>query len=139
MSTEPVPAALADLGRYRLLQQLGQGGMGTVYLAEDKQLARQVAVKVLPPGRLQDADAVARFQREARALAQLAHPGIVRAFDFGAAGDQHFFVMEYVAGESLAQVLIGTVRSHRDARPTTFCRLLRHSPTPIRKVWCIAT
>jgi nitrous oxidase accessory protein NosD len=92
-------------GRYRLLQKLGQGGMGAVHLGLDTQLQRQVAVKLLPPSSVHDADAVARFQREARALAKLSHPNIVQAFDSGRDGDQSFLVMEYVEGPSLAAVL----------------------------------
>src|SRR5262249_35758004 len=68
-------------------------------------LDRQVAVKVLPPESVQDADAVARFQREARALAKLSHPGIVQAFDCEEEGGRHFLVMEYVEGQSLAALL----------------------------------
>jgi serine/threonine protein kinase len=98
-------AGLPGLGRYVLLEQLGRGGMGTVYLAQDTKLDRKVAVKILPPHSVNDAGAVARFQREARALAQLSHPGIVQAYDSDAADDRHFLVMEYVEGPSLAQVL----------------------------------
>jgi serine/threonine protein kinase len=79
--------------------------MGTVYLAQDTKLDRKVAVKILPPHSVNDAGAVARFQREARALAQLSHPGIVQAHDSDCADDRHFLVMEYVEGPSLAQVL----------------------------------
>jgi serine/threonine protein kinase len=97
------------LGRYELLRKLGQGGMGEVFLAHDTKLDRRVAVKVLPPHAVHDPDAVARFQREAKALAQLGHPGIVQAFDSDSAGDsageRHFLVMEYVDGVSLSELL----------------------------------
>src|SRR5262245_16786720 len=83
------------LGRYRLLKPLGQGGMGAVFLAHDTTLDRRVAVKVLPPHTVNDPDAVKRFQREAKALAKLGHPGIVQAFDSDSAGDRYFLVMEY--------------------------------------------
>jgi predicted Ser/Thr protein kinase len=96
---------LEQLGRYRLLTQLGQGGMGTVYLAQDTKLDRRVAIKVLPAVSVNDAGAVARFQREAKALAKLSHPGIVQAFDSEAVEGRHFLVMEYVEGTSLADVL----------------------------------
>jgi len=93
------------LGRYRLLQQLGQGGMGTVYLALDTKLDRRVAIKVLPAQSVNDAGAVARFQREAKALAKLSHPGIVQAHDADSVEGRHFLVMEHVEGTSLADLL----------------------------------
>jgi hypothetical protein len=107
MSTDPTPqlTALEQMGRYQLLQKLGEGGMGAVYLARDTKLDRRVALKVLPPHRINDAGAVARFQREAKALAKLSHPGIIQAYDADIAGGQHFLVMEYVEGLSLARLL----------------------------------
>src|SRR5438105_6939570 len=77
-------------GRYRILDKLGQGGMGAVYKAHDTHLDREVAVKVLPADRLHDADAVARFRREARALAKLSHPNIIQAYDSGEDKGRHF-------------------------------------------------
>src|SRR5262245_980790 len=79
---------LAD--RYRLLEKLGEGGMGAVYRARDVVLDREVAVKVLPPHSLGDAGAVARFEREARALAKVSHPHIVQAHDAGEDRGRHF-------------------------------------------------
>jgi hypothetical protein len=106
-SSEPALTADAPLlaGRYQLLEPIGQGGMGTVYRARDVTLNRPVAVKVLPAGKLADPDAVARFRREATALARLSHPNIVQAHDSGADGERHFLVMELVEGRSLAAVL----------------------------------
>jgi serine/threonine-protein kinase len=92
-------------GRYRILEKLGEGGMGAVYKAHDTQLDRDVAVKVLPGHHLNDADAIARFQREARALAKLSHPNIIQAYDTGEDKGKHFLVMEYLAGASLAAIL----------------------------------
>jgi serine/threonine-protein kinase len=94
--TRPTVDAPLLAGRYLLLDQLGQGGMGTVFRARDTTLDRPVAVKVLPEGKLADTDAVARFRREARALARLSHPHIVQALDSGQDGEQHFLVMELV-------------------------------------------
>jgi hypothetical protein len=91
--------------RYQLLDKLGQGGMGTVFRARDGKLDRPVAVKILPTDSIHDAEAVARFQREAKALARLSHPGIIQAFDSGEDGDKHFLVMELVEGHSLAREL----------------------------------
>ncbi len=104
----PATTALPRLGRYALLEKLGEGGMGEVYLARDTHLERKVALKVLPAHAVNDADAVGRFQREARALAQLAHPAIVQAFDCGEEEGKHFLVMEFVEGQSLAALLAGT-------------------------------
>jgi serine/threonine-protein kinase len=105
---ELLEGRLADCviaGRYHLQEKLGQGGMGAVYKARDTQLDRVVAVKVLPAHSLGNADAVARFQREARALARLSHAHIVQAYDSGQDRDRHFLVMEYVDGFSLSAIL----------------------------------
>jgi tRNA A-37 threonylcarbamoyl transferase component Bud32 len=99
------PAELADHPRYRLLRLLGAGGMGTVWLAEHKMMRRQVALKVIRPEFLARADAAERFQREVQVAAHLHHPHIVAAHDAEQAGATHFLVMEYVAGESLAERL----------------------------------
>jgi hypothetical protein len=93
------------VGRYRLLDKLGEGGMGAVFRAQDTKLDRNVAVKLLPVGTAHDAGAVARFGREARALAHLAHPGIIQAHDSGQDNGRHFLVMELVEGRSLAKLL----------------------------------
>jgi serine/threonine-protein kinase len=100
-----VTKALESLGRYLLLGKLGQGGMRTVYLANDTRLDRRVAVKVLPSENLHGPDAVARFQHEAKALAKLSHPNIVQAFDSEEDASRHFLVMEYVEGQRLGDVL----------------------------------
>jgi serine/threonine-protein kinase len=92
-------------GRYQIVEKLGEGGMGAVYKAHDTQLDRDVAVKVLPAQRLNDADAIARFRREARALARLSHPNIIQAYDNGVDKGRHFLVMEYLKGASLAAIL----------------------------------
>src|SRR5829696_7187224 len=92
-------------GRYQLGSLLGVGGMARVYLASDRVLERQVAVKVLSPPYAQDPVFVERFRREARSAARLSHPNIVAVFDSGSDADQHYLVMEYVAGQSLAELL----------------------------------
>ena len=91
--------------RYRLLEKLGAGGMGTVYKAQDIKLDRLVALKVLSSHLVQDPGAVARFQREARALAKVSHPAIVQAHDVGEDRGRHFLVMEYVTGTSLDRLV----------------------------------
>jgi serine/threonine-protein kinase len=91
--------------RYQMRQQIGTGGMGTVWVAWDVRLDRAVAVKI--PARAIHADPafVSRFEREARYAAQLNHPNIVTIFDFGSDGDVTYLVMELVVGESLAERL----------------------------------
>jgi serine/threonine protein kinase len=101
----PPPGAPPQIAGYQLLDQLGQGGMGQVYKARHLHMGRTVAVKLIRPDRLTHADAVRRFQREARAAARLAHPNIVTVYDSGHAGGTHFLVMEYVAGTDLARLV----------------------------------
>jgi serine/threonine-protein kinase len=94
------------VGQYVIQDLLGRGGMGAVYLAEHLELHRQVAVKVLAPGRGEDARlATERFLREARAAAALDHPNIVRIFDVARHNNAPYLVMEYVEGETLQQTL----------------------------------
>jgi tRNA A-37 threonylcarbamoyl transferase component Bud32 len=93
------------LGKYRLLERLGQGGMAQVYKAYQPDLDRYVAVKVLHPHLTGDEDFAARFRREARAVAALGHPNIVRVYDFDADGGLAFLVMEYLEGSSLKALL----------------------------------
>jgi serine/threonine protein kinase len=92
---------LAD-GRYRVERELGRGGMATVYLAEDEELGRPVAVKVLPEHLAGEEPFRARFVREARLAGRLSHPNIVRVYDAGEADGRPYIVMEYVPGTSLA-------------------------------------
>src|ERR671933_2704830 len=87
-------------GRYRLVEQLGAGGMSEVWRAVDQELERTVAVKLLRP----DADR-ARFEREARAVAALSHPNINQLYDFGEAEGRPFMVLEYLPGDSLEALM----------------------------------
>lgn len=89
------------LSHYRLLEQIGAGGMGVVYLALDETLDRQVAVKVLPPGSLADETARKRLRKEALALAKLSHPNIETIYEFGSQDGIDFLVTEYVTGTTL--------------------------------------
>ncbi len=100
MSTAEMPA-LERLGEYELLEELGRGGMGTVYKARHTQLDRIVALKVLAEAHTANQQAVARFRREMKAVGRLDHPNIVRAHDARQIGDRHFLVMEYVDGWNL--------------------------------------
>ena len=109
--TAAPPVALGSVleGRYRMDTLLGKGGMGAVYLGRDLRLEREVAIKVILPERVADAEAVARFLREARSAAALNHPGIVTIHDVGQAatgeGPMPYLVMERLAGEPLADRL----------------------------------
>jgi hypothetical protein len=100
-----------QMGPYCLLEKLGQGGMGAVYRAEHIRLKRMVALKVLPPGLLQDTRAVARFRREVEAVGKLDHPNIARASDAGEASGCPFLVMELIDGVDLAKLVarVGTM------------------------------
>jgi eukaryotic-like serine/threonine-protein kinase len=94
------------LGPYEILAPLGAGGMGEVYRARDTKLDRDVAVKVLPQSLSADADALARFEREAKAVASLSHPNILSIFDFGTHEGTAYAVTELLEGETLRQRLL---------------------------------
>jgi hypothetical protein len=87
--------------RYEILEKIGEGGMGEVYLAIDRNLDRQVAVKVLPPAFAEDAERLARFEREAKLLAVLNHPSIAAIYGLEESDGQRFLVLELVEGETL--------------------------------------
>src|SRR5664280_2311020 len=91
----------AGLGPYEILAPLGAGGMGEVYRARDKKLDRDVAIKVLPDSVASDPDSLARFEREAKAVAALSHPNILSIFDFGTQDGVSYAVMELLEGETL--------------------------------------
>ncbi len=95
------------LGRYHILERLGAGGMGVVYRARDERLDRDVALKVLPPGRLTDEDARRRFKKEALALSRINHPQIATIHDFDTDSGVDFLVMEYIPGRGLDQLAAG--------------------------------
>ncbi|HJW13657.1 MAG TPA: protein kinase, partial [Thermoanaerobaculia bacterium] len=98
------------LGTYEVISPLGAGGMGEVYRARDTRLERRVALKVLPEEFFEDRERVARFEREAKALAAFNHPGIAAIHSFEAVGGRHILVMELVEGESLdAKIAAGPV------------------------------
>jgi serine/threonine protein kinase len=101
----PARPPLERLREYQLLEKLGQGGMGTLYKALHSRLKRVVALKVLPPERMHDGAAVARFQREMEAIGRLNHPHIVRATDAGEVDGTHFLVMDFIEGQTLGQLV----------------------------------
>ncbi len=92
------------VGSYRILRQLGSGGMGEVYLAEDSRLSRKVALKFLPPGFVGDADRMRRFMREAKAASALNHPNIITVYEVGETPTA-FIATEFIDGQSLRQRL----------------------------------
>lgn len=93
------------IAHYRITARLGQGGMGEVYRATDAKLDREVAIKVLPASFANERERVARFEREAKALAQLNHPHIAAVYDFDQCDGKWFLAMELVEGEDLSQRL----------------------------------
>jgi serine/threonine protein kinase len=97
--------------RYHILKKLGEGGMGTVYLAEHVKMGRKAALKVMNPGMNQDSDAIARFNREAANASRLNHPNVCAIYDFGETPEGLIYLaMEFIEGDSL------TARSRRRAR-----------------------
>src|SRR3989454_12333160 len=113
------------LGRYEIRAKLGEGGMGEVYLAEDTQLHRKVALKVLPAEVASNQDRMRRFNQEAQAAAALNHPHIAHIYEIGESGSSptvregvHFIAMEYIDGETLREKI------HRDKTP--LAKLLKY-------------
>src|SRR4051794_12043205 len=93
------------LGDYRILREVGRGGMGVVYEAEQVSLGRRVALKVLPGHVAGDRTALARFRREAKAAARLHHTNIVPVFEVGRDGDVAYYAMQFIQGQGLDQVI----------------------------------
>jgi serine/threonine protein kinase/predicted Zn-dependent protease len=96
------------IGVYRLIKELGRGGMGTVYLAYDTRLGRQAALKLLPSHLVNNPERVRRFQREARTVSALNHPNIITIYDFGQEDGRHYIVSEFVEGRTLRN-LVGSL------------------------------
>jgi serine/threonine protein kinase/tetratricopeptide (TPR) repeat protein len=103
--SSPTPSVGSTLGRYRITEQIGAGGMGVVFLAFDERLQREVALKVLPPGLLRDEQARKRFRNEALALSKLNHPNVATVHDFDSENGVDFLVTEYIAGQSLDELV----------------------------------
>jgi Tol biopolymer transport system component len=94
-----------SLSHFRITAELGEGGMGTVYRAEDTALGREVALKILPQSFADNSERLARFEREAKVLASLSHPNIAGIYEVGAVDGVHFLAMELARGEDLADRL----------------------------------
>lgn len=103
VNSQSMIASGQSLGSYRVLSTLGRGGMGEVYLAEDNRLDRKVALKLLPSSFTNDAERLARFEREARAASGLNHPNILTIYEVGSFDGRQFIAAEYVEGETLRQ------------------------------------
>ncbi len=101
----PVQRLPTRFGRYRLVRELGRGGMGTVVLAVDTQLGRQVALKIPFLKKKSDTRTLKRFEREAKAAAALSHPNICPVYDFGTFQNLHFLSMAYLEGQPLQAFL----------------------------------
>src|SRR5579864_9298399 len=114
-------AKLQRLGNYRILREVGRGGMGVVYEAEQESLGRRVAVKVLPATALMDRQQIRRFEREARAAARLHHTNIVPVFGVGEQDGLHYYVMQFIQGLGLDVVLdeLRRLRQPRGKRALT--------------------
>src|SRR5438270_12710177 len=91
--------------RYRIMLKLGTGGMANVYLAEDQELGRRVAIKILDDRHAGDDQFVERFRREAKNAASLSHPNIVSIYDRGEAEGTYYIAMEYLDGRSLKELI----------------------------------
>jgi eukaryotic-like serine/threonine-protein kinase len=94
-------------GRYRIVRKLGAGGMADVYLAEDQELGRRVAIKILDGRHANDAQFIERFRREAKNAAALNHPNIVSIYDRGEAEHTYYIAMEYLDGRTLKELIVG--------------------------------
>jgi eukaryotic-like serine/threonine-protein kinase len=105
-------SAVGQLGDFRILRELGRGGMGVVYEAEQISLGRRVALKVLPFAAMLDKQQLARFKNEARAAATLDHPNIVAIYSVGVERSVHFYAMQLIEGQSLAEVIDQLRQSH---------------------------
>ncbi|MFL5910115.1 MAG: Stk1 family PASTA domain-containing Ser/Thr kinase [Gaiellaceae bacterium] len=102
---DPIIGSLFD-GRYQILRKLGAGGMANVYLAEDQELGRRVAIKILNDRHANDEQFVERFRREAKNAAALSHPNIVSIYDRGEAEGTYYIAMEYLDGRSLKELIL---------------------------------
>src|SRR5579864_1756427 len=110
-----------QIDKYLLIDRIGHGGMGRVYLAKDTRLNRRVALKVLSPERMNNPRALARFQREAKVGAQLQHENLVRIYDEGECNGIRYLVMEYIEGKNVGQL----IKEHGPMPPATAARLAR--------------
>src|SRR5438876_4061677 len=120
-----------QVGDYRVLREVGRGGMGVVYEAEQVSLGRRVALKVLPQQVSRDLKTLARFRREARSAAQLHHTNIVPVFEVGKAGDVSYYAMQFIQSQGLDLVIDELRRLKDSTRPTGAAREPELADAPI--------
>lgn len=132
LSEDPIPGTLGD---FRIFRELGRGGMGMVYEAEQISLARAVAVKVLPFAAMLDKQQLARFKNEARAAATLDHPNIVSVYAVGFDRGVHYYAMQLVVGYSLAQL----IEQLRDARSASAGNGVAHASADTQPAAILST
>ncbi len=119
-----------SLGEFRIIRELGRGGMGVVYEAEQTTLHRHVALKVLRYGAVSDEEAMQRFRREAETVARLHHTNIVPIFAVGCERGVHYYAMQYIEGLSLADVLEESHRTKESLAPEDVARWRSRRPKP---------
>jgi serine/threonine protein kinase/formylglycine-generating enzyme required for sulfatase activity len=102
-------------GRYQIIEQIGAGGMGEVYLAEDTHLERKIALKILPESVAHDEERMRRFVREAKSASALNHPNIITIYEIGETDHTHFIAIEYIEGETLRERLKGSLLNIKSA------------------------
>ena len=127
------------LSHYRVLEEIGHGGVGVVYRALDTILGREVALKVLGPAALREPEQERRFQQEARAAASLAHPAVSVIYEIDEADGATFIAMELVRGRPLVRLDRGARRSSPAARSISRSRWPRASSRRTRAASCTAT
>jgi serine/threonine protein kinase/cytochrome c-type biogenesis protein CcmH/NrfG len=116
-TTTTAPTPLRQLGDFRIIRELGRGGMGTVFEAEQLSMGRRVALKVLPFAALAHEKSLQRFRNEVRAAASLDHPHIVAVYSVGEERGVHFYAMQLIRGQSLAEVILQQRRVHDPLPP----------------------
>src|SRR5437016_436308 len=99
------PQGITEIGKYRILEQVGEGAMGVVYRATDATLNRPVAIKVMSDAIARNDDLRGRFLREAQAAGSLQHPNVITIYDFGEVDGHLFIAMEFVEGQDVAELL----------------------------------
>jgi serine/threonine protein kinase len=132
---EEPSAPLEQLGDYRILREIGRGGMGVVYEAEQEALGRRVALKVLLGPAAQDSKLLARFRRESRTAAQLHHTNIVPVFDVGQQGNLCYYAMQFIRGQALDEVFRELQRLRAESKPGSAKEAAAPAGALARSLW----